>query len=400
MRVLTVDVGTGTQDVFLYDSSLDLENGFKLVMPSPTMLVHQRLRLATRRQEAVLLTGWLMGGGPSHWAARDHLRAGGRLYATPEAARTFDDDLAVVEREMGVRLVSDDEAQALDGSVVRLELKDFDLPLIARAFALFGVELDVDAVAVAVFDHGSAPPGYSDRQFRFDYLDALCRAAPAGLPVLDQVARFAHRAADIPPSMTRMRAVAASARAQGVTAPLLVMDTAPAAVLGAALDPRVAAALHNGALVANIGNFHCLVFRLGPAGIEGLFEHHTGEVNPARLDTLIGALADSSLRHQDVYDDMGHGALVYEPPPHARAALPGRHRPAPLPAGGLGPCALFCRPWRRYDAGRLLWAPVRPGGCPPRPGRPHPPVAGAAGAGSPPEGRVRSLGPSPPECSR
>ena len=178
MRILTVDVGTGTQDIFLYDSSLDLENGYKLVLPSPTMLVHQRLRAATQRREAVLLTGYLMGGGPSHWAARDHIRAGGRLYATPDAARTFDDDLAVVEREMGVRLVSDDEAQALNGSVVRLELKDFDLPLIARTFALYGVELDVDAVAVAVFDHGSAPPGYSDRQFRFDYLDALCRAAP------------------------------------------------------------------------------------------------------------------------------------------------------------------------------------------------------------------------------
>jgi len=40
MRILTVDVGTGTQDVFLYDSSLDLENGYKLVLPSPTMLVH------------------------------------------------------------------------------------------------------------------------------------------------------------------------------------------------------------------------------------------------------------------------------------------------------------------------------------------------------------------------
>ena len=33
MRILTVDVGTGTQDVFLYDSDLDLENGYKLVMP-------------------------------------------------------------------------------------------------------------------------------------------------------------------------------------------------------------------------------------------------------------------------------------------------------------------------------------------------------------------------------
>jgi len=314
MRILTVDVGTGTQDIFLYDSDLDIENGYKLVMPSPTMMVNRRLKAATARREAVLLTGYLMGGGPSQWAARDHVRAGGTLYATPAAARTFNDDLAYVEHDMGVRVVGEDEARALDGGVTRLELKDFDYPLIARAFANFGVELAVDAAAVAVFDHGDSPPGYSDRQFRFDYLDEICRGAVGRGPA-EQLAAFAHPAEAIPPSMTRLRAVAEAARAQGVEAPLLVMDTAPAAVLGAQLDARVGAAIAGGALVGNIGNFHCLVFRLGAEGIEGLFEHHTGEVTRDRLDGLTSALAQGTLQHADVFDDMGHGALVYQPRP-------------------------------------------------------------------------------------
>ncbi len=316
MRILTVDVGTGTQDVFLYDSSVDIENGYKLVMPSPTMMVYRELKQAARRGEPVLLTGYLMGGGPSQWAARDHVLGGGAVYATPDAARTFNDDLDYVQREMGVRVVSDDEALALRG-VPRLELKDFDFPRLAQAFAAFGVELDVDAVAVAVFDHGDAPPGESDRQFRFDYLDALCRAADPLLPVRSQLAIFAHKAEDVPPSMTRLRAVASAARAQGVDVPLLVMDTAPAAVLGVTLDPRVAQAVPKGALVGNLGNFHCLVFRLGQSGIEGLFEHHTGEVTREKLDALISALANSSLRHHEVYNDMGHGALVYDQRPMA-----------------------------------------------------------------------------------
>lgn len=315
MRVLTVDIGTGTQDIFLYDSALDLENGYKLVMPSPTMMVNRRLKAATARREAVALTGYLMGGGPSQWAARDHVRAGGVLYATPQAARTFNDDLDYVAREMGVRLVSDDEALALDPAVVRLELKDFDYALIARACEQFGLSLQVDAVAVAVFDHGDAPPGYSDRQFRFDYLDANCRAVAGRARAEAQLAGFAHRAADIPASMTRLRAVAAAAQAQGLEAPLLVMDTAPAAVLGTLLDARVGAAVETGALVANVGNFHCLVFRLGAGGIEGIFEHHTGELTRAKLDGFIGALARSTLQHRDVFDDMGHGALVYDPRP-------------------------------------------------------------------------------------
>ncbi len=317
MRILAVDVGTGTQDIFLYDSALDLENGYKLVMPSPTIMVHRRLRQATARGEAVLLTGYLMGGGPSQWAARDHVQAGHRLFATPEAARTFNDDLEVVEREMGVRVVSADEARALGDGVVRLELKDFDYPLLQRAFEAFGVPLDVQAVAVAVFDHGDSPPGYSDRQFRFDYLDERCRAADHARPAAEQLAVFAHASEAAPASMTRLRAVAAAARDQGLEAPLMVMDTAPAAVLGATLDPRVAEAVARGALVANVGNFHCLAFRLGPGGIEGLFEHHTGEVTRDKLDRLLSALADSSLKHQDVFDDMGHGALVYEPRPLA-----------------------------------------------------------------------------------
>src|ERR1700687_4667268 len=139
MRILTVDVGTGTQDIFLYDSALDIENGYKLVMPSPTMMVYRRLRPPPQRREAVLLTGYLMGGGPSQWAARDHVAAGCLLYATPQAARTFNDDLDFVQREMGVRLVSDDEARALESGVARLELKDFDLPQITRVFEAFGV---------------------------------------------------------------------------------------------------------------------------------------------------------------------------------------------------------------------------------------------------------------------
>ena len=37
-----------------------------------------------------------MGGGPSAWAAEDHARAGLPIYATPDAARSFNDDLEAV----------------------------------------------------------------------------------------------------------------------------------------------------------------------------------------------------------------------------------------------------------------------------------------------------------------
>jgi uncharacterized protein (DUF1786 family) len=93
------------------------------------------------------------------------------------------------------------------------------------------------------------------------------------------------------------------------------MDTAPAAVLGATFDPVVANTAQK--IITNVGNFHTLAFRLGVdsseggISLEGLFEHHTGEVDRPKLESLIRRLADGSLKHQDVFDDMGHGALMY-----------------------------------------------------------------------------------------
>ena len=303
-RILAIDIGTGTQDIFLFDSRLDIENGFKMVMPSPTMLVRQRLQEATRRGDAVLLSGVTMGGGPCAWAAEDHARQGLPIYATPDAARTLNDDLEAVQG-MGITIVSEDEARGLPDSVVRLYLRDFDFSLITAAFKPFDVSLShLDAVAVAVFDHGAAPRGVSDRQFRFDYIDQRIRQD-------NRLSAFAFRSDNIPPIMTRMQAVAAAA--QDVDAPLLVMDTAPAAVLGASCDPLVAT--RQRCLIVNIGNFHTLAFRLGNGGIEGVFEHHTGLIDLPKLENLLRRLADGSLSRSDVFDDHGHGALIYESTP-------------------------------------------------------------------------------------
>ena len=300
MKILSVDVGTGTQDIFLYDSQLHIENGFKLVVPSPTMIVHRQVKAATQAQQPILLTGVMMGGGPSAWAVEAHARAGLSVYATPQAAKTLNDELDKV-RESGIEIVSDDEAAALPAFVQRIEFRDLDLPAIQKALSPFGVDLsDLDVIAVAVFDHGDAPAGVSDRQFRFDYLDERIRAR-------NSLASFAFLADDIPPIMTRLQAVADSAGE--LDCPLVVMDTAPAAVLGASFDP--VASQRKQKIITNIGNFHTLAFRLGENGIEGVFEHHTGEIDLPKLEILLHALADGSLKHEDVFEDMGHGALMY-----------------------------------------------------------------------------------------
>ena len=299
MKILSVDIGTGTQDIFLYDSNLDLENGFKLVLPSPTIMVHRRLKQSLHLRTPILLTGHQMGGGPSAWAIEEYARAGIPVYMTPSAARTINDELEKVEA-LGIKIVGEDEAKGLRSKVESLELKDFDFGLISKTFEGYGVSLkDLSAVAVAVFDHGNAPAGVSDRQFRFDYLDERIRAR-------NSLSSFAFLSTDIPKIMTRLQSVVDSAGE--LPCPLVAMDTAPAAVLGANFDIQVATRRQK--IICNVGNFHTLAFRLGD-GIEGVFEHHTGEIDLMKLESLLRRLADASLKHEDVFNDMGHGALMY-----------------------------------------------------------------------------------------
>lgn len=297
MKILCVDIGTGTQDILLFDSTTQIENCLQLVMPSPTVLVANQIREATRRGETVLLTGTIMGGGPSNWAAEDHVRAGLKVFATRTAALSFNDELEKVE-EMGIRVVGDDEAERLDAT--RVVLRDVDMGAIRKAFESFGAMPELDAVAVAVFDHGNAPPGISDRTFRFEFLAERIRAT-------GKLSGFAFMSDEIPQRLTRMQAVANSI---GADAPLLVMDTAPAAVRGAMDDDTVAR--HANAIIANVGNFHTLAFRFTRGAITGVLEHHTGELKQAQLEEFLRELADGTLTNAAVFNSQGHGAVLFD----------------------------------------------------------------------------------------
>jgi uncharacterized protein (DUF1786 family) len=304
MQILTVDIGTGTQDILLFDSERAPENCLKLVMPSPTLLIGEQIKRATAARLPLLIQGVVMGGGPAAWAVEAHLRAGLHVLATPDAATTFNDDLDYVKREMGVEIIADEAVGKLpaDANYAHIEFRDFDYDAIRRAFAAFGFDLHPDALALAVFDHGAAPPDVSDRQFRMDYLvERLHRDR--------RLSTFAFRAAEVPAIMTRLRVLAATAIAQA-DAPVVVMDTAPAAVLGALDDPVVAA--HPDALVVNVGNFHTLAFQFRDGEFVRLFEHHTGLLTPSTLAGWLRALAAGEISHAAIFGDHGHGALALD----------------------------------------------------------------------------------------
>ncbi len=348
MRILAVDVGTGTQDIVLYDTSEPVENALQLIMPSPTQIAAKRIRRATEAGRAVALRGTIAGGGPCHWALEDHLQAGHPAYATPEAATTFDDDLENVQR-MGVTLVGEDEIATLDAEQVTL--RDLDLGAIRTALAAFDVPGDFDGIAVGCLDHGASPPGYSDRLFRFDHLRRVVSER-------NDLRAFAYRPHEIPDYLTRARAVV---KAIADEERVVFLDTGPAAALGALQDPRVAGADEQ--LFLNLGNMHALCFHLRGTHIISLYEHHTGEMTAERIADFTTRLWEADLRHEEVFDSKGHGVYYAEadhgPPKRSRSYVIAVTGPQRGKVAGTMPDVYYAVPHGDMMASGcfgLLWA--------------------------------------------
>ncbi len=293
--VLAVDVGGGTQDILCWFSGQLPENAFKMVLPSPTILVARQLEKLRQAGQDVVLVGVTMGGGPCTRAVQQLLESGRRVYAVKEAALTIHDDLDKV-RSMGVEVVENPP----DG-IAQVTFQDLDLKRLNRAFGLFHISLP-STVAVAVQDHGFSPKE-SNRRFRFRYwkefledggdLKKLATSAP-------------------PPYMTRMQAVRKTA------GDAVVLDTGIAAILGALMDSRGRRWNEEGLTVVNVGNFHTLAALVKRGKIYALYEHHSGLLNPEKFHRHIEAFRQGRLSHQEVFDDNGHGCAYGKHPLEGR----------------------------------------------------------------------------------
>ncbi len=287
-RVLAIDVGAGTQDILFWDPEIPIENCVKLVLPSPTLIMAQRIRRLTRKGESIHLSGVTMGGGPVARAVRDHIRAGLAVSASKDAARTLSDDLEEVVA-MGVRLLD----APLPGACV-VELKDVDLHALSCAVAHYGISLP-ESVAVAVQDHGHCP-GVSDRVFRFRQWEAFIESGGT----LDALAYT-----QPPDYLTRMQGVVQSVPGA------MVMDTGAAAVAGCLEDPYVASMAAEGALLVNVGNMHTVAFIVRGGMVLGVYEDHTKNLDEAILRTRLEAFIRGELSAQEVLLSGGHGAFYH-----------------------------------------------------------------------------------------
>ena len=290
MKVLAIDVGKGTQDILLYDSTQRTENCIKMVLPSQTQIIAQRIMQATAKGHNILLTGTTMGGGPSSRAVHNHLRAGLKVFATKKAALTLHDNLEKVA-SMGVTLIEDHEIDAFNAR--KIVMCDIEVDALSSTLELFDTQLPQD-FAVAVQDHGESPD-MSNRIFRFDHFRKVLEDG-------GEFKRFAYLN-HVPEHLSRMRSVMRILNNGSNN--VLIMDTGPAAVCGALVDVT-----DFPVVVVNVGNGHTLAAVVSQNKILALFEHHTRQVDVVKLDDYIRRLCDGKLTFNEVFDDGGHGCHI------------------------------------------------------------------------------------------
>ncbi len=304
MLILAADVGTGTQDILLFNSEKEVENSLLMVMPSPTQIIARKVRKATKKGKTIVFTGNIMGGGPSTFAIRAHLKAGFPVYATEQAALTINDNTEKV-KAFGIQIVSEAEAKKLasEENIQEIVMQDFDPESTSAALSAFEVQMPTN-YAVAVQDHGNAPEK-SNRVYRFELLRELIEKG-------GELENFVYRPEEIPEAFTRMKAQADSLlkAVGGRKTREVFMDTGPAAIFGALTDPAAV----QPSVVVNIGNGHTLGALVNENRITAVFEHHTSLMNPEKLQDYIIRLANGKLGFEEVFEDGGHGAYRREDP--------------------------------------------------------------------------------------
>jgi uncharacterized protein (DUF1786 family) len=309
MTLLAVDIGRGTQDVLVYDPGRPVENCTKMVLPSPTVVLAQRIREAAERRKDIFLDGCTMGGGDSVQAVSEHLRKGLSVFATEPAALTIHDNLEKV-RSFGIRIVAH---QPPNTTMIRTT--DYMEAELRAALGAFGVKYP-SKTAFAVQDHGFSPTE-SNRIHRFRVMGDLLEEGGWQIWAL----------ARDPPLSTMTRMAALREQVPGA----LVIDTGPAALLGALCDPWVKEKAREGITLVNAGNAHTFCVNLKGEEVCGILEHHTHSLDRDHLLSLIGKLREGTLTNEEIFSEGGHGAKGHRAHPSKYLAVTGPNRKGILP---------------------------------------------------------------------
>ncbi|HUL23273.1 MAG TPA: DUF1786 family protein [Thermodesulfobacteriota bacterium] len=293
MRILAIDIGAGTQDILLFDSQQKAENCISLVLPTPSKFIAEKLKTI---EGPVYIHGDTIGGGSLGGAILDHLQKGYPVVMEASAAYSIRNDLDEV-KSMGIGVGKKPAAETFQ----ELDIREIDLVLFEKFLIHFGENLRVDVIAIAVQDHGVSPKAVSDRAFRFENMERMLRRdnRPETFHFLEDA---------IPDHYLRMRSAVAAVK-RSFSVPVLLMDTAFSAILGCLEETS------GPSLIVNVGNSHTIAALIMERRIEGLYEHHTHELTPEKMEHDLRLFVRGELEGRRVFNENGHGAVTLKPLP-------------------------------------------------------------------------------------
>lgn len=295
MRILAIDVGTGTQDMMIYDSEKELENSIKLVLPSPHLFISQQIR---EIENDIYFKGEIMGGGKIKNTILEHMEKGYKVVMEPLCAKTIRDNLDQV-KSFGIEIADETKDYT---QYTKINMGDINITKLSEFLLGYDLEFDFDKIAIAVQDHGYNE-NMGDRDFRFEKIREKINK-----PISPLEFGFME---DLPEYFTRMNAVRRTVKDEGISEIPLMMDTKFASIAGMCFD-EVAEKLQS-YVVIDIGNGHTTAATIENGKIQGVFEHHTSSLTGESLERYIKRLAEGTITNKEVYDDHGHGAHVLNP---------------------------------------------------------------------------------------
>ena len=304
MRILALDIGSGTEDILLYDGSKEIENCIKIVLPSPSLVYSRKIRYFTKLRSDLFIKGGPIGGGRFTESLRRHLKTGSKIIMTKDAAYSVRNNLEEVRARDIQVIEGENPPQDFKGET--LEIKEVNITELEDFLSQFEEDVsDVDAAAIAVQDHGIPKDKQSNRRFRIEEM----RKKLSDNPELESLA---YRADEIPTHFIRMKAAAKAISSQIPAAQPIVMDTSAAAILGCLEDPKVKRS--GTVLTANIGNEHVTASIISRGRVLALLEHHTELLIPEELGSLLKAFTKGKVKGDSVFDEGGHGAFYLRDP--------------------------------------------------------------------------------------
>ena len=300
MKTLAIDIGTGTQDIIYYNDEKEVENSIKLVLPSPHLLIGQKIR---NTKNNIYFYGEIMGGGKLKNAILEHMKEGYDVVMEKQCAKTIRDDLKQVEA-YGIKTVNKEDIDKYK-NYSKIKLTDIDIDKLSEFLKEYDLDFKFDNIAIAVQDHGYNKD-MGDRNFRFEKIREKLNK-----PLKPEEFGWY---GNIPEYYSRMKSVENTLKNKTKTEIKnipLIMDTKFASICGMCYDDE--SKKLNSYIVTDIGNGHTTTASIENGKIQGVFEHHTRNLTSESLERYIKKLANGTLTNEEIYNDHGHGAHVLNP---------------------------------------------------------------------------------------